>query len=447
MNKLLIKNATLVNEGRIYASDVLIEGERIARIAPDIEAPDALVIDAAGRHLIPGMIDDQVHFREPGLTHKGTIASESRAAVAGGTTSFMEMPNVNPQTTTLDALEAKYQIAANSSVANYSFYLGATNDNLEEIKRLDPKQSCGVKVFMGSSTGNMLVDNQETLAAIFRESPVMIVTHCEDTPTIAKAEEAARAKWGENVPMGEHGRIRSDEACYKSSSMAVALAKKYGAKLHVLHLTSAKELSLFTASHDLSELKDKNITAEVCVHHLFFNEADYETQGSLIKCNPAVKSAADQQALLDAVRNDVLDIIATDHAPHTWEEKQNSYFKAPSGVPLVQHSLQALLELYHNGVFTLETIVKKTSHAVAERFQVQDRGYIREGYFADLVLLDLGKPYVVNDDNILYHCGWSPFNGHRFHSTVEMTLVNGQIAWQNGQVTDQILGKRLTFNR
>ncbi|WP_258224334.1 amidohydrolase family protein, partial [Aeromonas sp. HMWF017] len=303
MNKLLIKNATLVNEGRIYASDVLIEGERIARIAPDIEAPDALVIDAAGRHLIPGMIDDQVHFREPGLTHKGTIASESRAAVAGGTTSFMEMPNVNPQTTTLDALEAKYQIAANSSVANYSFYLGATNDNLAEIKRLDPKQSCGVKVFMGSSTGNMLVDNQETLAAIFRESPVMIVTHCEDTPTIAKAEEAARAKWGENVPMGEHGRIRSDEACYKSSSMAVALAKKYGAKLHVLHLTSAKELSLFTASHDLSELKDKNITAEVCVHHLFFNEADYETQGSLIKCNPAVKSAADQQALLDAVRN------------------------------------------------------------------------------------------------------------------------------------------------
>ena len=381
MNKLLIKNATLVNEGRIYASDVLIEGERIARIAPDIEAPDALVIDAAGRHLIPGMIDDQVHFREPGLTHKGTIASESRAAVAGGTTSFMEMPNVNPQTTTLDALEAKYQIAANSSVANYSFYLGATNDNLEEIKRLDPKQSCGVKVFMGSSTGNMLVDNQETLAAIFRESPVMIVTHCEDTPTIAKAEEAARAKWGENVPMGEHGRIRSDEACYKSSSMAVALAKKYGAKLHVLHLTSAKELSLFTASHDLSELKDKNITAEVCVHHLFFNEADYETQGSLIKCNPAVKSAADQQALLDAVRNDVLDIIATDHAPHTWEEKQNSYFKAPSGVPLVQHSLQALLELYHNGVFTLETIVKKTSHAVAERFQVAGSRLYPRGVF------------------------------------------------------------------
>lgn len=315
MNKLLIKNATLVNEGRIYASDVLIEGERIARIAPHIEAPDAVVIDAAGRHLIPGMIDDQVHFREPGLTHKGTIASESRAAVAGGTTSFMEMPNVNPQTTTLDALEAKYQIAANSSAANYSFYLGATNDNLDEIKRLDPKQSCGVKVFMGSSTGNMLVDNQETLAAIFRESPVMIVTHCEDTPSIKVLEDEARAKWGEDVPMREHGRIRNDEACYKSSSMAVGLAKKYGAKLHVLHLTSAKELSLFTASHDLSELKDKNITAEVCVHHLFFNEADYDTLGSQIKCNPAVKTAADQHALLDAVRNDVLDIIATDHAP------------------------------------------------------------------------------------------------------------------------------------
>ncbi|PJG57643.1 dihydroorotase [Aeromonas cavernicola] len=447
MNKLLIKNATLVNEGRIYASDVLIEGERIARIAPHIEAPDAQVIDAAGRHLIPGMIDDQVHFREPGLTHKGTIASESRAAVAGGTTSFMEMPNVNPQTTTLAALEAKYQIAARSSAANYSFYLGATNDNLEEIKRLDPKQSCGVKVFMGSSTGNMLVDNQETLAAIFRESPVLIVTHCEDTPSIKVLEDQARAQWGEDVPMREHGRIRSDEACYKSSSMAVALAKQHGAKLHVLHLTSAKELSLFTASHDVSELKDKNITAEVCVHHLFFNERDYDTLGSQIKCNPAVKSEADQQALLEAVRSDVLDIIATDHAPHTWQEKQNSYFGAPSGVPLVQHSLQALLELYHQGIFTLETIVKKTSHAVAERFQVEDRGYLREGYYADVVLLDLNKPYVVSNDNLLYLCGWSPFNGYRFQSTVEMTLVNGQIAWQNGQLSDQIRGKRLTFNR
>ncbi|MGL5451790.1 MAG: dihydroorotase [Aeromonas sp.] len=451
MNTLLIKNATLVNEGRIYASDVLIEGERIARIAPHIAlhtvASNAQVIDASGRHLIPGMIDDQVHFREPGLTHKGTIASESRAAVAGGTTSFMEMPNVNPPTTTLDALEAKYQIAAHASAANYSFYLGATNDNLAQIKGLDPKQSCGVKVFMGSSTGNMLVDNQDTLAAIFRESPVMIVTHCEDTPTIIKAEAAARAKWGEAVPMGEHGRIRSDEACYTSSSMAVALAKQYGAKLHVLHLTSAKELSLFTTSQDVRELKDKQITAEVCVHHLFFNDTDYDALGSQIKCNPAVKSAADQHALLDAVRNDVLDIIATDHAPHTWEEKQHSYFKAPSGVPLVQHSLQALLELYHNGVFTLETIVKKTSHAVAERFQVQDRGYIREGYYADLVLLDLGKPYVVNNDNILYHCGWSPFNGYRFQSTIELTLVNGHIAWQHGQVSEGMFGQRLTFNR
>ncbi|ENY70879.1 dihydroorotase [Aeromonas diversa CDC 2478-85] len=448
MNKLLISQATLVNEGQIYAADVLIEGERIARVAPHIEAPaDAIVIDARGKHLIPGMIDDQVHFREPGLTHKGTIRSESRAAVAGGTTSFMEMPNVNPQTTTIDALEAKYAIAEHSSVANYSFYLGATNDNLEEIKRLDPKRNCGVKIFMGSSTGNMLVDNQETLAAIFRESPVLLVTHCEDTPTIAANEQAARERWGEQVPMREHAHIRSDEACYRSSSLAVALAKEHGAKLHVLHLTSAKELSLFTPSQDVKELRTKQITAEVCVHHLFFNEEDYETLGSQIKCNPSVKTVADQHALLDAVRSDVLDIIATDHAPHTWEEKQQSYFKAPSGIPLVQHSLLALLELYHNGVFTLEKIVQKTSHAVAERYEIEDRGYIREGYYADLVLLDLGKPYVVNDSNILYHCAWTPFNGYRFHSSIDTTLVNGQIAYQGGQVTDALLGKRLTFDR
>lgn len=448
MNKLLISQATLVNEGRIYAADVLIEGERISRIAPKIDVPaDALVIDARGKYLIPGMIDDQVHFREPGLTHKGTIKSESRAAVAGGTTSFMEMPNVNPQTTTIEALEAKYAIAEKSSAANYSFYLGATNDNLEQIKQLDPKRNCGIKIFMGSSTGNMLVDNQETLAAIFRESPVLIVTHCEDTPTIAANEKAARERWGEQVPMEEHVRIRSDEACYRSSSLAVQLAKEHGAKLHVLHLTSARELSLFTASQDVKELRSKQITAEVCVHHLFFNETDYETLGSQIKCNPSVKTVADQRALLEAVRSDLLDIIATDHAPHTWEEKQQSYFKAPSGLPLVQHSLMALLELYHNGVFTLEKIVQKTSHAVAERYEIQDRGYLREGYFADLVLLDLGKPYVVRDSNILYHCGWSPFNGYRFQSSIDMTLVNGRIAYQNGQVTDEVLGQRLSFDR
>ncbi|ATG74536.1 dihydroorotase [Zobellella denitrificans] len=448
MNKLLIKNATLVNEGRVQVQDVLIAGERIEQIGFGLSAPAGVrVLDAAGKHLLPGMIDDQVHFREPGMPDKGNIASESRAAVAGGTTSFMDMPNVNPQTTTLEALEAKFKLAEGRAAGNYSFYLGGTNDNLEQIQRLQPNQTCGVKVFMGASTGNMLVDSEAALAGIFRDSPVLIATHCEDSPTIKRNEELARAKYGDAVPFSEHGHIRSAEACYLSSSLAVSLAKRYQSKLHVLHLTTAREMSHFTASHSLAELKDKNITAEVCVHHLFYNEADYERLGAQIKCNPAIKTAADQQALIDAVNQDIIDIIATDHAPHTWVDKQNSYFGAPSGLPLCQHALPMLMEFYHKGIFSLETIVRKTSHAVAERYQIKDRGYIREGYFADLVLFDLNDRTAVSKDNLLYHCGWSPLEGTTLKSRVDTTLVNGHIAYQNGQVSEQAFGQRMQFTR
>lgn len=448
MNKLLIKNATLVNEGRVQVQDVLIAGERIEQIGFGLSAPAGVrVLDAAGKHLLPGMIDDQVHFREPGMPDKGNIASESRAAVAGGTTSFMDMPNVNPQTTTLEALEAKFKLAEGRAAGNYSFYLGGTNDNLEQIQRLQPNQTCGVKVFMGASTGNMLVDSEAALAGIFRDSPVLIATHCEDSPTIKRNEELARAKYGDAVPFGEHGHIRSAEACYLSSSLAVSLAKRYQSKLHVLHLTTAREMSHFTASHSLAELKDKNITAEVCVHHLFYNEADYERLGAQIKCNPAIKTAADQQALIDAVNQDIIDIIATDHAPHTWVDKQNSYFGAPSGLPLCQHALPMLMEFYHKGIFSLETIVRKTSHAVAERYQIKDRGYIREGYFADLVLFDLNDRTAVSKDNLLYHCGWSPLEGTTLKSRVDTTLVNGHIAYQNGVVSEQAFGQRMQFTR
>ena len=448
MKSLLIKNATLVNEDTIFAADLLIRDGRIEKIASEIAATgDIQILDAKGKTLIPGMIDDQVHFREPGLTHKGTIASESRAAVAGGTTSYMEMPNTNPQTTTLEALEEKYRFASDKSLANYSFYLGATNDNLDEIKRLGINQTCGVKVFMGASTGNMLVDNSDTLAAIFRESPVLIATHCENTPMIQAAEQAARERFGDDVPAREHALIRSADACYASSSLAVELARKHGAKLHVLHITTAKELSLFTASHSLSELASKNITAEACVHHLYFQQEDYDRLGHQIKCNPSVKMAADRDALLAAVRSGVIDVIATDHAPHTWEEKQNSYFKAPSGLPLCQHALLSLLEHYHNGQLSLETIVKRTSHAVAERYQIAERGYLREGYFADLVLLDLAAPTAVTKPGLLYQCGWSPFEGHTFQSRIDTTLVNGQIVYHNGAIQPASMGQRLKFTR
>ncbi|GLP97987.1 dihydroorotase [Paraferrimonas sedimenticola] len=446
--KTLIRNAHLVNQGQILQQDLLIENGRIARIDAEISADDnTKVIDAKGKYLLPGMIDDQVHFREPGFPNKGNIGSESRACVAGGITSFMEMPNVNPQTTTLEALEDKYALAATKAVANFSFYLGATNDNLEVIKALDPHQACGVKTFMGASTGNMLVDNIQTLEGIFANSPTLITTHCEDSPMINALEAQAREKYGEDVPMELHGEIRSREACYKSSSLAISLAKQFGSKLHVLHLTTAEELDQFEPPKSLEDLKNTNVTAEVCVHHLYFNDEYYPRLGSQIKCNPAVKKRSDQEALIAAVNDNRISIIATDHAPHTWDEKQNTYFKAPAGVPLVQHALLSLLEHYHNGIFSLEKIVEKTSHAVAERYQVKERGYLREGYHADLVLVDLDSPYTVTKENILYHCNWSPFEGHQFQSRIAATWVNGQLMWDGQNLVSDKLGERLAFTR
>lgn len=443
MQKLLIVNAKIVNEGRIEEKDVRIAEGRIAEIGMGLQATNGEeVIDAAGKYLMPGMIDDQVHFREPGLTHKGDINSESSAAVAGGITSFMEMPNVNPLTINHQALEDKYIRAAQVSRANFAFYLGASNDNLDQIKSLDPKTACGIKVFMGASTGNMLVDDPKVLDGIFSEAPTLVVTHCEDTPMIAKNEQAYKEKYGEDLPFKYHPLIRSAEACYKSSSMAIDLAKKHGTNLHVLHLTTEKEMELFIAG----DMKDKKITAEVCIHHLFFNDQDYDRLGSQIKCNPAIKRPEDQQALIQAVLDDRIDVIATDHAPHTWEEKQRSYFGAPAGLPLVQYALLSVLEFYHRGTFPLELIVRKTSHAVADRFQVKDRGYIREGYWADLVLVDLQDHTTVTRDQILSKCGWSPFEGYMFKSRIDTTIVNGQIAYRQGKL-EPVIGKRMEFNR
>ncbi len=444
MPTLLITNATIINENQRFEADIFIQNGRIEQIGADLAHQQAdQHIDASGKVLIPGMIDDQVHFREPGLTHKGDIGTESRAAVAGGITSYMEMPNVNPLTINRAALEDKYQLAAQKSLANHAFYLGASNDNIEEIKQLDPKAACGVKVFMGASTGNMLVDNPESLEQIFAHSPILIATHCEDSPTISRNEEAASAKFGDDVPVTEHPIIRSEEACYMSSSLAVDLARRHNSRLHVLHLTTAKELSHFTAG----DLKDKRITAEACVHHLFFNADDYPEKGNQIKCNPAIKFANDQSALQQAVIDNVIDVIATDHAPHTWEEKQQPYIQAPAGLPLVQHALLSLLEHYHAGKFSLELIVQKTSHAPAELFNVVDRGFIREGYWADLVLLDINKAITVASDNILYKCGWSPFNGYAFKSSIDTTIINGQLAYQNGQILTAENGMRLAFDR
>lgn len=444
MYDLLILNATLVNEGQTYKADVAISGERISAIAADLSnAPAKQVMDATGLHLLPGMIDDQVHFREPGMTHKGDIATESAAAVAGGITTYMEMPNVDPLTITAAALEDKYTRAAGRSHANYAFYLGASNDNLEEIKNLDPQSACGIKVFMGASTGNMLVDDPAVLEQIFAHAPILVATHCEDTPMITANEEAARAKYGEEVPFAEHPKIRSAEACFKSSSYAVALAKKHNTRLHVLHITTAQELQLFTPG----PVTDKHITAEACVHHLWFTSDDYARLGAQIKCNPAVKTPADKDALLQAINTDQLDVIATDHAPHTWEEKQRSYFKAPAGLPLVQHSLLSLLDHYHAGRFSLPTLVQKACHNPALVFQVQDRGYLREGYFADLVLVDLARPTTVTPESIMYKCGWSPFVGHTFSSCLVTTLVNGGIAWHEGELGQKVHGQRVTYNR
>ncbi len=443
MSTILIRNATVVNEGRIFPADVFIAHGRIEQIAPQIDRAADREIDATGLHLLPGFIDDQVHFREPGLTHKADIASESRAALAGGTTTYMEMPNVNPPTVTLEALEAKHERAAETSWVNYSFYLGATNDNVEEVKRLDPDQACGVKIFMGSSTGNMLVDRDEALRQIFLNSPVLIATHCEDTPMIQAREAEYREKYGDAVPFSAHAEIRCREACYKSSSHAVELAKETGAQLHILHITTAEELELFLPG----PVSGKQITAEACVHHLWFCDEDYADKGSLIKCNPAVKTCADRDAIRQAVIDGRIDVIATDHAPHTLEEKNQSYFNAPSGLPQVQRSLQALLDLYHQGVFPLELIVEKTSHAVAERFQIRERGYIREGWWADLVLVDLNRPDTDTRKAALYKCGWSPWEGHTFQSTIMGTLVNGQLKYWQGKFAPFTPGMRLAFSR
>jgi dihydroorotase len=440
MNSILILNARIINEGKVFEGDVLTKGRYIEKIGTNLQSQKAdRVIDAKGHILLPGIIDDQVHFREPGLTHKGTIQTESRAAVAGGVTSYMEMPNTVPPAFTRELVEEKYRIAAGTSLANYSFYIGASNDNLEEVLTTDANTICGLKIFMGSSTGNLLVDDPQTLEAFFSRFPSLIATHCEDEPTIRKNTAEFREKYGEDMPVSYHPLIRSEEACYQSSSFAVDLARKYGTRLHVLHISTAKEISL--------PLEKKKITAEACVHHLWFNDQDYERLGTRIKWNPAIKTAADQQAILKGVLDNHLDLIATDHAPHTLEEKENSYFNAPSGGPLIQHSLVAMLEFYRLGKLSLKNIVQKMCHNPAIAFQIQKRGFIRESYFADLVLVDLNKPWIVKKDNILSRCGWSPLDGIMFKSAVTHTIVSGHLAYAEGQFDDRNPGQRLEFDR
>ena len=444
MNKLLITNARLVNEGEIRDADVLIRGDRIDKIATGIAADDSTeVIDARGRYLLPGMIDDQVHFREPGLTAKGDLATESAAAAAGGITSFMDMPNVNPQTTTLDALAGKYELARDRCTANYGFYLGGTNTNIEEIRKLEPGNACGIKVFMGASTGDMLVDDPGVLEQIFEHAPVIVVTHCEDSPMIRENEARAREHYGDDVPMSEHPRIRSAEACLASSETAIDLARRHDALLHVLHLTTAVEMDLFSAAHR----SEKRVTAEVCVHHLWFDESRYEELGTRIKCNPAIKAVTDREALLAALNDGRIDIIATDHAPHTAAEKNQTYFKAPAGLPLVQHALLTLFDLVAAGSISLELLVDRTSHAPADVFGVRERGYVREGWFADLVLVDANRPFRVAPANVLFKCGWSPFEGHEFTSTIDTTIVNGEVVYRDGKLTGKVAGRRLDFDR
>ena len=444
MSTILIKNARMVNEGQVTEGDLLIRDGRIERLGGEIAADGAEVVDAAGLTLMPGMIDDQVHFREPGVTHKADIATESRAAVAGGITSFFDMPNTNPQTVTLDALEDKFALAAGRAWGNYAFYFGGTNDNIDEIRRLGPDQTCGIKVFMGASTGNMLVDDPAILEAIFRDAPTQVVTHCEDTPTILVNEAHYRERYGEQIPMRFHPLIRSEEACWKSSSMAVELAKKHGTRLHVLHLTTAREMALF----EPGPVKGKRITAEACVHHLYFSDADYEQRDTLIKCNPAIKTAEDRSALRKALAEDRIDVIATDHAPHTWEEKHNpSYFKAPAGLPLVQHALCMALEMVHDGDLSIEQLVRKTAHAPADLFGIGERGYLREGYWADLALVDMHKPQTVVREDVLYKCGWSPLEGDTLRSSVQMTFVNGELKYDRGRFLGEANGQRLAFDR
>lgn len=445
MANYLIKNATIVNEGRVFQSDLRIKQGVIHEIGQELQKePHEESIDASGLHLFPGMIDDQVHFREPGLTHKAEIRTESQAAVAGGITSFMEMPNTIPNALTQELLQDKYDRAAEVSAANYSFFMGASNDNIDEVLKTDPKRVCGVKVFMGASTGNMLVDEKTTLEGIFRESPTLVATHCEDEATIKANSQRYKEKYGEDVPIEMHPIIRSAEACYKSSSLAVELATKYNTQLHILHISTAREIGLFRNDIPLSE---KRITAEACIHHLWFTDSDYNEKGSLIKWNPAVKSAADRNEIRKAVNEDRIDVIATDHAPHTLEEKRNKYFKAPSGGPLVQHALLALIDMHKQGVFSLEKIVDKTSHKVAELFRIENRGYIREGYAADLVLVNLNGQTEVKREGLLYKCGWSPFEGHTFNSSIAHTFVNGVLAYSDGKVNNTVRGERLRFNR
>lgn len=441
---LIIKNAHIINEDRSYESDIRIHNGRIETIATSI-TPSATdkVIDAWGLTLLPGMIDDQVHFREPGMTHKAEISTESAAAVAGGITTFMDMPNTIPNALTSDILEEKFVIASERAHGNYSFYLGVANNNLEDIRRLDPNSACGIKVFMGASTGNMLVNDPKTLEGIFRDAPTLVATHCEDTPMIKANEVAAREQYGEDVPIFEHANIRSEAACLASSTIAYDLAKTHGTRLHILHISTAKETEIFQSG----PVCNKQITGEACAHFLHFNSDDYATKGALIKCNPSIKTPDDQRGIIDALLNDRLDLIGTDHAPHSWEEKQNPYFSAPSGLPLVQYALLAILEKYHQGLFTLPFIVRKTSHAVADCFKIRDRGYIREGYWADLVLVDLYKTSVATADNVISKCGWTPFEGYEFHSHIHTTIVSGEVAYENGQVIPGIGGERLEFNR
>ena len=442
----LLTNAQIVNEGQITQGHLLINGERIEKIFnsnDDISGIDAEIININNNFLLPGVIDDQCHFREPGLTHKANIHTESRAAVAGGTTSFMEMPNTVPNTLTQELLQDKYDIGEKTSFANYSFYMGASNDNIEEVLKTDPKTVCGVKVFMGSSTGNMLVDNKETLEELFSKCKLLIAAHCEDETTVRANMAAYKEKYGEDVPIECHPEIRSEEACYLSSSLAIELAKKHNTRFHLFHVSTAKELGLL---ENQTPLKEKRITAEACIHHMWFSNEDYAEKGAFIKWNPAVKKASDRDAILNAVIDGTIDVIATDHAPHTVEEKLNTYFNSASGGPMVQHALVAMLEHYHNGKITLEKMVEKMSHAVADCFRIEERGYIREGYFADLVVVDIDNPWTVEKENLLYKCGWSPMEGHTFKSKVLQTFVNGHLVFNMGEIDEDYRGKRMTFD-
>jgi dihydroorotase len=444
MYDLILKNCKIVNENKILESDIAIKNNRIELIASDINAESSEVIDVNGRYVIPGLIDDQVHFREPGLTHKGEIATESKAGLAGGVTSYFEMPNVNPTTTTNENLTKKFELASTRSLSNYSFHLGASNTNIEEIKKVDINQAAALKVFMGASTGEMLVDSIDALDDIFHYSPLIVVTHCEDQKTIVDNEKLFYEKFGNNLSAEQHHLIRNVESCYLSSSLAVSLAKKYDSDLHVFHLTTEKEMDLFTSG----DVIGKKITAEVCVHHMHFNDSYYSELGNQIKCNPSIKEESDRLALIKALHDNKIDIIATDHAPHTWDEKMSDYRDAPAGLPLVQHGLQILMDFYHQDILSLETIVEKTSHNVAKRFQIKDRGYVREGYYADLAILDIDKSYTVSEENILYKCGWSPFSGKTFNSSIYMTIVNGYVAFKDGQVSENLpFGMQIEFDR